>query len=213
MSTRISRQGAVMRKAPRQERSRATVELIIEAGARVLGETGWAGFTTNKVAALAGVSIGSLYQYFPDKMSLTDAIRGRHLDDCLAVMRQTKADGLSAEHFAEKLVYDMIAAHSGHPRLHRALLDEAPSSDEHRNPKSAFESEYLGYYVSAVSIYRGRQANAQDRTIALVISDAIDGVIHNAARRGVLDDKTMQRELIRLISLYIADMASARDGS
>ena len=70
-----------MRKEPRQARSHATVETIIQAGARILSDKRGAGFTTNKVADLAGVSIGSLYQYFPDKLSLVDAIRRRHLDD------------------------------------------------------------------------------------------------------------------------------------
>ena len=62
MSTRIKKPGSPMRKEPSQARSRATVEAIIEAGARVLGDHGWAGFTTNAVAVVAGISIGSLYQ-------------------------------------------------------------------------------------------------------------------------------------------------------
>ena len=56
-----------MRKEPRQERARATVEAILEAAARILDRQGWKGFTTNAVAEVAGVSIGSLYQYFPNK--------------------------------------------------------------------------------------------------------------------------------------------------
>lgn len=145
-----------MRKAPRQARSRATVENITQAGTRILSESGWAAFTTNKVAELAGVSIGSLYQYFPDKISLVDAIRRRHLDDCLAVMRTSRTDGLSAEQFAQNLVKAMVAAHSINPGLHRVLLDEAPNVDGYRNPNSAFEIEYLGYYAEAVAAYRNR---------------------------------------------------------
>ena len=83
MSTRIGKAAPRMRKEPRQARSIATVEAIIEAGAHVLSELGWAGFTTNKVAEAAGVSIGSLYQYFPDKLALVDAIRRRHFDHVL----------------------------------------------------------------------------------------------------------------------------------
>src|SRR5579871_4413597 len=97
VSTRISlskpsaqKDRSAMRKEPRQARSRATVEAIIRAGARVLGARGMDGFTTNETADVAGVSIGSLYQYFPDKLSLIDAIRRRHLDDVLAVMRKTR---------------------------------------------------------------------------------------------------------------------------
>ncbi|WP_174160849.1 TetR/AcrR family transcriptional regulator [Rhizobium rhizogenes] len=203
MSTRIAKQQPVIRKRPRQARSRATVETILQAGARVLSDEGWAGFTTNRIADLAGVSIGSLYQYFPDKLSLVDAIRRRHLDDCIAVMRTSKAEGLSPVQFVSNLVRAMIAAHSTYPGLHRALLDEAPSSDDYRNPNSEFEIEYLGYYTEAVATCRNRRPGRTDQTAALIISDAIDGVIHNAARRGMLGDPIVQSELIRLVTPYL----------
>lgn len=203
MSTRIAKQKPMMRKEPRQARSRATVETIIQAGARVLSREGWAGFTTNKVADLAGVSVGSLYQYYPDKLSLVDAIRQNHLDDCLSIMRKIKAKGLAPMQFVANIVQAMIEAHSTYPGLHRVLLDEAPSSDDYRNPNSGFEIEYLAYYADAVSIYRNRQPNKADHITALIISDAVDGVIHNAARRGLLDDTAIQSELIRLVSKYL----------
>lgn len=62
------------RKVPRQERAQATVEAIVEATARVLREQGYDGLTTNKVADAAGVSVGSLYQYFPGKDALVTAL-------------------------------------------------------------------------------------------------------------------------------------------
>jgi AcrR family transcriptional regulator len=190
-----------MRKEPRQARSRATVETIVQAGAHILSDEGWAGFTTNRVAELAGVSIGSLYQYFPDKLSPLDAIRHRHLDDSIAVMRSIRADGVPPAKFAAQLVRAVVTAHSVHPGLHRVLLDEAPSSEEYRNPHSEFEIEYLAHYAEAVATYRKRPPNEADYVAARVISDAIDGVIHNAARRGAIDDLAMQRELGRLIAL------------
>nr|WP_137132573.1 TetR/AcrR family transcriptional regulator [Rhizobium sp. FY34] len=194
-----------MRKEPRQARSRATVETIVQAGARILSDEGWAGFTTNRIAELAGVSIGSLYQYFPDKLSLVDAIRHRHLDDSMAVMRSIRADALSSAEFAAQLVPAVVAAHSVYPGLHRVLLDEAPSSEEYRNPHSEFEIEYLSYYTQAVATYRKRSPTEADRIAGRVISDAIDGVIHNAARRGYIDDPVMQNELVHLVRLYLSD--------
>jgi AcrR family transcriptional regulator len=194
-----------MRKAPRQARSHATVAAILQAGARILSDQGWAGFTTNRVAEIAGVSIGSLYQYFPDKLTLVDAIRRRHLDDCLSVMKKSRATERSPAEFAADLVQAMILAHSTHPGLHRVLLDEAPSSEDYRNPSSAFEVEYLAHYAQAVAIYRNRRPTAADHTTALIISDAMDGVIHNAARRGMLADPGIKDELVRLISLFLAD--------
>lgn len=206
MSTRIAQQQSPMRKAPRQARSRVTVEAILVAGARILSDEGWAGFTTNKVAERAGVSIGSLYQYFPDKLSLVDAIRRRHLEDCIAVMRNIRAGAASPAEFATKLVNAMTAAHSLYPGLHRVLLDEAPSSEEYRDPSSAFEIEYLSHYAEAIAFYgRSPRDHARSTAAAKVVSDAIDGVIHNAARRGTLTDAATQTELIRMIRLYLED--------
>lgn len=206
MSTRIAKQQSMMRKEPRQARSRATVETLVQAGARILSDEGWAGFTTNKIAELAGVSIGSLYQYFPDKLSLVDAIRRGHLDDSIAVMRKVGAAGIAPAEFAAQLVRAVVAAHSVYPGLHRVLLDEAPSYEEYRNPHSEFEIEYLTYYAEAIATYRKRPPNEADHFAARVLSDAIDGVIHNAARRGAITDPVMQRELVRLITLYIGDL-------
>ena len=67
------------RKSARQARSAATVEVIVEAAARILETLGFAGFTTNAVAERAGVSVGSLYQYFPNKDAITRALIRREL--------------------------------------------------------------------------------------------------------------------------------------
>lgn len=61
------------RKQPRQQRSRATWEAILDGAAQVFGQLGYAGTTTNKVAERAGVSIGSLYQYFPSSSTSRSA--------------------------------------------------------------------------------------------------------------------------------------------
>lgn len=198
-----------MRKEPRQARSRATVEAVVEAGARILSEQGWGGFTTNKVADAAGVSIGSLYQYFPDKLSLVDAIRGRHIDDSLNAVRHALADTQSLAEFVEALVTNLIAAHSIHPGLHRVLLDEAPGLDAYRDQNSQIEAQYLSLYTEAATVYGSHDRGVPASTIGLVISDAIDGVIHNAARRGGLREPALRGELVRLVCAYLGDWGEA----
>jgi AcrR family transcriptional regulator len=69
----------IRRRRPVQARSQRTVEKILDAAAHVFGERGYAG-TTNHVAERAGISIGTLYQYFPDKDALLTALHDRHLD-------------------------------------------------------------------------------------------------------------------------------------
>lgn len=65
------------RKVPRQQRSLATVEVILQAATRVLSRESLAGFNTNRVAEVAGVSVGSVYQYFPNKAALVTALIDR----------------------------------------------------------------------------------------------------------------------------------------
>lgn len=81
----------VPRKAPRQARSLATVALIVEAAARILEEAGHAGFSTNAVAQRAGVSVGSLYQYFPSKDALIGALVQRETSLLLAEVETAAA--------------------------------------------------------------------------------------------------------------------------
>jgi AcrR family transcriptional regulator len=68
-----------LRKRPRQARSRATFEAIVEASARILAEHGERALTTNRIAERAGVSVGSLYQYFPDRTAVVRALVERQI--------------------------------------------------------------------------------------------------------------------------------------
>jgi AcrR family transcriptional regulator len=94
------------RKAPRQDRSRATVDAILDATEILLVQHGYEGVSTNKVAAAAGVSVGSLYQYFPNKDALVAAVIQRHSDRCFGRLGTRLADLASAD--AERVARVMI---------------------------------------------------------------------------------------------------------
>jgi Transcriptional regulator len=111
------------RKRPRQARSVATFEAILEAAARILESLGFAGFNTNAVAELAGVSIGSLYQYFPSKDALiVELIRREraNLSNCIIeAIEQTDAPDLREK---LKLVINAAVQHQlSRPQLARTL--------------------------------------------------------------------------------------------
>ena len=74
------------RKRPSQGRSRFTVRQIVEAAARVFEEQGYVGTTTNHIAERAGVSIGSLYQYFPNKEAILAVLLEQHFDEGVAAV-------------------------------------------------------------------------------------------------------------------------------
>jgi AcrR family transcriptional regulator len=192
-----------MRKEPSQARSRATVDAIIQAGARVLADRGWAGFTTNGVADVAGVSIGSLYQYFPDKLSLVEAIRRHHFDEVLAVVRGTRKGDRSLSQHVEALVQGMIEAHSVNADLHRVLLDEVPGYDGSRRAHDAFLAEYQDHYKAFVAAYGNSGSGSNAGIVAQLLSGAVEGVIHSAARKGILSSPELKQELIWMICAYL----------
>src|SRR5215831_2912861 len=94
------------RKMAAQERSRATVDALLSATARVLVRDGYDHASTNKIAEAAGVSIGSLYQYFPSKEALVAAVIDRHMGEMMAVVRASliRVAGLPLPEAARELV-------------------------------------------------------------------------------------------------------------
>ena len=118
------------RKRPSQGRSCDTVAAILDAAARVFAASGYAAATTNHIARRAGVSIGSLYEYFPNKDALLVALTERHVDEAeraLTVeLRTLAAATLPLEHVVERLVRAMVDLHARDPGLHRVLFEQAP---------------------------------------------------------------------------------------
>lgn len=116
------------RKQASQERSRATVDALVEATARVLIREGYDRASTNKIAAVAGVSIGSLYQYFPSKEALVAAVIDRHTRDLSRVVGDTfrAVASLPVGVAVRAFVQAAIDAHRVDPKLHRALDEQVP---------------------------------------------------------------------------------------
>ncbi len=194
-----------MRKAPRQQRSRATVDVIVEAAARVLGRRGWARFTTNEIAAVAGVSVGSLYQYFPNKLAIAEAIRQRHLDEVLRVLSAAdeQSETLALEQRVGRFIDGVIAAHSIDQALHHVLVDEVPLGA--RSSYVAFEAEYQRRYRALLAAADGRGNDDGAVMAARMLSSAVEGVVHSAAGRNELGSAALRTELVRLILAYLRD--------
>lgn len=135
MSTRIRKPAPAarapaldLRKQASQQRSRATVDALVEATARVLVREGFERASTNRIAAEAGVSIGSLYQYFPTKESLVASVIERHKLEMLAILRAAleRVAAMPVEAAMREIVGVMIQAHRVDPELHRVLVEQIP---------------------------------------------------------------------------------------
>jgi AcrR family transcriptional regulator len=122
------------RKHPRQQRSRETVGVILEAAAQLFNRHGYRETTTNKIAERAGVSIGSLYQYFPNKDALLVALAEHYLTE--AGRQVAAVFARAAEHrpglyeLLTELVRCVADLHTDRPDLHRLLFDHSPRTPE-----------------------------------------------------------------------------------
>jgi AcrR family transcriptional regulator len=112
-----------LRKTPRQARSRSTVEAILEAAERVLRNEGYRAASTNRVARVAGFSVGSLYQYFDDKRAVVGALLDQSLRTEAECIGQTldRLAGLEPDVARERLVQKVIAERCGRAHLLRIL--------------------------------------------------------------------------------------------
>ena len=139
-----SKASKTARRRPRQARSRETVETLLEAAAQVFEREG-RGATTDRVAERAGVSVGSLYQYFANKEALITALGERHLDEAeahfVAALQQASFDG-PIETLIAQLLDALVAMHAERPRLHEVLSEELPRSPAIRARLDAMEQRF-----------------------------------------------------------------------
>jgi AcrR family transcriptional regulator len=114
------------RKLPKQGRAKLTVDAILTATAHILIEEGYEATNTNRIAELAGVSIGSLYQYFPNKEALITSLASFHANE-MAEMVESKLKDLSDAPMVvvfSEMVKACIAAHAANPKLHKILNEQ-----------------------------------------------------------------------------------------
>ena len=116
------------RKSASQKRSQATVETLLDATARVLTREGYDRASTNRIAAVAGVSVGSLYQYFPNKEALVATLVARHNREMLQLLRDAleKVASRDLATTMRELVRATVDAHLVDPALHRIFAEQVP---------------------------------------------------------------------------------------
>ena len=126
MTSRATR--ASVRRRPKQRRARQTVDAVLEAVVRVLKREGFDAITTNRVAEVAGVSIGSVYQYFPDKRAIFAALHERHIEEIDRIVETTLVEhaASSLDELIRAMVEAMVDAHTTDPELYELLLTEVP---------------------------------------------------------------------------------------
>ena len=171
------------RRRPTQPRARLTVDAILDAVIRLLKREGQKAITTNRIAEVAGVSIGSVYQYFPNKRAIFIALHERHLSK-IDRMVQSKL----VEHAASPLVIliramvdGMIEAHAPDLELYQLLQTEVPHrADGTRD----FVLRLEGAFRLALSLHMDEvTTTANLDTMVFIVANMVDALSHGALLR------------------------------
>lgn len=197
------------RKSASQERSRLTVEALLEATARVLMKDGYDRASTNKIAAVAGVSIGSLYQYFPSKEALVAAVIDRHMHEMMQAVRDALAKVATRpiKVAARELVSVMLDAHRVNPKLHRVLAEQTPRTGRLENIE-AIDREAYALVRGYLEAHRDELDVVDPDVAAFVCVTAVEALTHAAVvrRPEILTDEKAGRlveDVTRLVVRFL----------
>lgn len=185
-------------RQPLQQRARDTVGVIIQATAQIRSREGTARLTTNRVAETAGVSVGSLYQYFPDKQALIDAVRirfERSFHERFAAAAE-KARGESLPDAIATFVRMLVAIHAEDPLLHNAVSNAVPESER------VLVEQLIASYLAA----RRDEVRRTDLTLAAAVTmDITEALVHAVALRAPerLSDEAYVAEVTDVIVRYL----------
>jgi len=197
------------RRRPRQERARATVEAIVAAAAEVIAQEGYAAMTTNTVAARAGVSIGSLYQYFPNKQALLVSLLEEHLARVHPVVERSLEEladpGVPFVEAMRRMFVNLLSLHhDANPRLQRALGEEVPHPPHVREQHRRREAEYN---ARVAAILRARpDVRVENPEVAAQVlvqaTSALSRWLAHDAPSG-LDREAFIHEAVRLLTSHV----------
>jgi AcrR family transcriptional regulator len=210
MSRRKRSESLTPRKKPQQRRSRVTIDTIFEATIQVLLANGLDGVTTLQVAGRAGVSIGSLYQYFPNKRALMAAVVKRHVGEVvdLTVAACASVHGKTIAEMCATMMKAFVAAKTRRPDVSRALY--LPSAAVNADAIVREESARCAQAVHDMLITASDAKFAQPRIVAGVLIGSIVGPTRATIEAGG-DPSTferLERHLTALSFGYLKEVAT-----
>jgi AcrR family transcriptional regulator len=194
------------RRQAKQERSRATVETILEGAARVLARVGLERATTDRIARAAGISVGSLYQYYANKEAIVAALIERHFDRVMRVFRDHVAESTSRSlpDAVAHVVRSMIAAQCVDADLHRVLDEQVPKVGQ--LPKLRTLRAEAATLIRAFLESRKRELAVRDLDLAaFLIVHSVDSLVSIGVNEApeYLAGERLQHEITALVTRYL----------
>jgi AcrR family transcriptional regulator len=208
------REGNAARKGPQQQRSKVTVAAILDATVRVLEQEGSDALTTSRIAEVAGVSVGTLYQYFANRDAILDALQDREFERASAMMNRILARGAyhTDREVARAVVEGLLDLHSAAPAMHRLLVVKGLSVTPTERVQ-AFDMRIIAVIRSFLNFANVRIRRPNLDAAAFVIYQAVRATMLACLleRPAGLDSVTLVDEITDLVLRYLAaDTASPR---
>ncbi|MGV9387018.1 TetR/AcrR family transcriptional regulator [Nonomuraea sp. NPDC003707] len=191
------------RKTPRQQRAWQTRQRIEEAAARVFARHGYASGTTDRIAEEAGLSVGSLYQYFPNKDAILVVLAQAHLEQMIETVRDVLTEQRPLAEWLPELTRALVRIHAADPRLHQVLFEQAPRPPELLARFRQAEDE------AVASVERLLRADpdltpTDPGCQARFVVATIESLIHRFVGRAPdFDAADLEREIVTIVTRYL----------
>lgn len=193
-----------MRKLPRQARAKRTIEAIFEATAQIVASDGAESLSTNKVAQQAGVSIGTLYQYFPTKEAIVVAMIAQERLRVMTELQSILVSAVQASSDPKTIIRDriraLLSAMGTGSHLNRAMVRLAWHMDHHEQVTQA-QREGTEHLAIALAAWKHPSLRAPTPAMLFVATRAVIGVIRSASLENspLLGSAELEDELVRMV--------------
>ena len=211
MNSKKSPPQSPVRRRPKQERAKVMVEAALQSTQLLLAEIGYEATNTTRIAERAGMSIGSLYQYFSNRDEIIEELQRRHHHETSAILEEAfaEAETMPLEDAVRRLVRATVDLHQNEPELHRVLTEVVPVSV---NAESrATMSEKIDAAQQRLFQRLANELPIRNITAtALIIRETVEGSIHRAVLHGhPAYIEIVADEVVRMVISYLRSHQSA----
>jgi AcrR family transcriptional regulator len=194
------------RKPPQQSRSRATVNAILDAMIRILDREGPEAASTSRVAEVAGVSVGTLYQYFANRDAILDALQDREFERAMEMVGRVLVapGGVPDRRVARQVIEELLQLYRAAPALHRVLAVEGLRVTEPERVQ-AFDLRMVAMIRTFLALAgQGiRRSNLEAASFVIYQSVRATMLAYLLERPPGLDDAALVDEVTELILAYL----------
>ncbi len=203
-------QDDAFRRRPRQSRGKQRVELLLDAAAAVIAESGLAAATAEAIALRARTAKGSLYQFFPNRDAVLAALALRYADEMRQIHERAfpmDPHGLALDRLIDRIVRPLADFHDRHPAFRRVFATVDGPSDETRSAPARLRAQLFESCVDRLDVLfasRNPRLPARERRRAALVSASIgQAVLARRSRANAAEKKPMLDDLRRLLQLYL----------